>query len=89
MDLAAMTPQNELSSTGYCLANTGSEYLVYQPDSGQFTVDLKAFPEKTFLVEWFDPEAGDTISGMPVAGGNIFTFEPPFGGSAVLYLREV
>ena len=87
MNLTAMTPQNELSSTGYCLANPGSEYLVYQPEIGQFTMDLQAFPEKTFPVEWLNTESGDTIPGLPVAGGNISTFKPPFGGSAVLYLR--
>ena len=34
MNLAAMTPRPELSSTGYCLANaveSGAEYLVYLP----------------------------------------------------------
>ena len=33
INLAAMTPQNGLASTAYCLANPGSEYLVYQPTS--------------------------------------------------------
>ena len=31
MDLAAMTPRVDLSSTGFCLAAPGREYLVYQP----------------------------------------------------------
>jgi hypothetical protein len=31
MNLAAMTPQPELASSGYCLANPGTEYLVYLP----------------------------------------------------------
>jgi len=34
MNLAVMTPQSNLSSTHYCLANPGSEYLVYQPSGG-------------------------------------------------------
>jgi hypothetical protein len=29
MILVDMTPQPSLSSTGYCLANPGAEYLVY------------------------------------------------------------
>ena len=31
MDLAGMTPRGELTSTGYCLAKPGAEYLVYAP----------------------------------------------------------
>lgn len=34
MNLAAMTPCGNLASSGYCLANLGKEYLVYQPESG-------------------------------------------------------
>jgi hypothetical protein len=41
IDLAEMSPHNDLVSTGYCLANPGSEYLVFQPGSrGYFTVNL-------------------------------------------------
>jgi hypothetical protein len=32
MDLVAMEPRGDLSSTGYTLANPGEEYLVLQPD---------------------------------------------------------
>ena len=90
MNLAKMVPQNELSSTGYCLANSGSEYLVYQPESGQFTVNLEGFSERTFLVEWFNPETGnkEATSGTSVTGGTSITFDSPFGGSAVLYLKK-
>ncbi|HLB48771.1 MAG TPA: DUF6298 domain-containing protein, partial [Anaerolineales bacterium] len=43
MNLAAMTPQSELASTTYCLANVGVEYLIYQPKVGEaFSVELKA-----------------------------------------------
>src|SRR5262249_26308357 len=38
--LAEMAPQHHLSSTAYCLAKPGSEYLAYQSGSGQFTVTL-------------------------------------------------
>jgi hypothetical protein len=31
MSLAAMTPRDNLASSGYCLANPGEEYLVYLP----------------------------------------------------------
>jgi hypothetical protein len=35
MNLAAMTPRNELASTRYCLAHPGHEYLIYQPKAGE------------------------------------------------------
>jgi hypothetical protein len=38
--LASMTPQGGLASSGYCLANVGQEYLVYQPGGGPVTVTL-------------------------------------------------
>ena len=87
IDLAAMTPRNGLSSTGYCLASEGSEYLIYQPNSGPFETTLAA---GTYRVEWFDPatgvaSAGDTITTEP--GKQRFT--PPFNGQAVLYLKAI
>src|SRR5260221_8760305 len=45
VNLAAMTPQEKLSSTGHILANTNSsnsEFLVYAPSGGKFTVDLSS-----------------------------------------------
>jgi Family of unknown function (DUF6298)/CARDB/Bacterial protein of unknown function (DUF937)/Putative collagen-binding domain of a collagenase len=88
MNLAAMTPQNNLSSTGYCLANPGSEYLIYKPTGGgqTFTVNLAA---GSYAFEWFNPNAG-TIAGtgtITASGGNQ-SFTAPFGGDSVLYLRS-
>lgn len=60
MNLAAMKPENRLTSTGYCLANaapSGAEYLVYLPDGGTADVDL-AGTEGVFAVKWFKPRTG-------------------------------
>jgi hypothetical protein len=40
MDLASMTPQNDLSSTTYCLANPEREFLVYFPEGDRADIDL-------------------------------------------------
>jgi Family of unknown function (DUF6298) len=37
INLVAMTPRGDLTSTTYALVNPGVEYLVYQPESGAFT----------------------------------------------------
>jgi hypothetical protein len=86
MNLAAMTPQNGLASTSYCLANAGSEYLVYQPGSGGFNVNLAA---GTYSVEWFNPQTGAASSGGSVTvSAGLRSFSPPFSGTVVLYLKR-
>ncbi len=85
MDLAAMTPRGDLASTGYCLANPGSEYLVYQPEVRAFRVALTG-RTGPFAVEWFDPTAGVSTDGGTVRGGGTTEFAPPFDADAVLYL---
>jgi hypothetical protein len=87
MNMAATTPQNCSSSTQYCLANPGYEYLVYQPNSEQtFTVNLL---EGTYTYEWFNPAnstAAQTGSFTVSAGDRSFT--APFAGEAVLYVQS-
>jgi len=86
MNLASMIPMNKLSSTKYCLANPGSEYLIYQPDSGSFTVKLNA---GTYSYEWFNPDTGAVVeSGTVTVNDGNKSYTPPFSGDAVLYLRH-
>ncbi len=82
--LAKMTPQDERSSTGYCLANAGSEYLVYQPKEGSFMVDLA---DGTYSVDWFEPAEGKTVAGEEVKGGAQREFNAPFSGPAIVHLK--
>ncbi|MEK6536666.1 MAG: putative collagen-binding domain-containing protein, partial [Actinomycetota bacterium] len=86
MNLAAMTPRNELSSSQYCLANPGSEYLVYLPEGGEVTVDVTA-AKTAMAVEWFNPRTAEKQAGVKVDGGAKRLFQAPFKGDAVLYLR--
>ncbi len=89
MNLAAMTPQGNLSSTGHALANTNgaeAEFLVYAPHGGGFSVDLSGHGGP-FAVEWMNPSTGAKIAGGKASGGATTTFNPPFSGDAVLYLR--
>ncbi len=86
LNLAAMTPYDELASTGYCLANPGESYVVFQPASGQaFSVDLEAGP---YRYEWLNAAKGETAaSGRLEAAGGLREFKAPFDAEAVLYLR--
>lgn len=85
MDLLNMSPQPNLSSTGYCLANIGHEYLVYSTSGRSFTVNLASIPG-SFSVEWFNPSTGKSTSGGTATGGGSRSFSPPFSGDAILYL---
>jgi hypothetical protein len=91
MNLAAMTPQGGRSSTGYALANTasvGSQFLVYAPNGGSFTVNLSN-TTRVLNVEWLNPSTRARITGATIAGGSSAqSFTPPFSGDAVLYLVD-
>jgi len=81
-----MTPLPALSSTHYCLANPGKEYLVYKEKSVErFAVELKT---GAYHVEWFDPAKGESIDGgRTTSHEGTREFKPPFEGDAVLYLK--
>jgi hypothetical protein len=93
LNLAKVIPRHELSSTGFCLAQTpsvGAEYLIYSPVGGPFEVNLSAMPGSRMLaVEWFNPSTGIIITKDPViSGSSAMTFNPPFSGDAILYLVD-
>jgi hypothetical protein len=87
INLAAMAPHNELSSTRYCLASPGAEYLIYQPKSGEaFSVELK---QGTYRYEWFNPaKGGNGETGGVTTTGGAHQFKPPFESDAVLWLMK-
>jgi len=93
MDLLAMTPRGDLTSTEYALADVGEEYLVLQPadSSASFTVTLAA---GTYQPRWFDIETR-TWTGAPELTvvspqAQAVSVTPPFAspGPSVLHLRE-
>jgi hypothetical protein len=88
MNLAAMHPDQKVSATGYSLANRGHEYLVFQADKGEFTVDLKDAPGR-FRAEWLDINANRALLAREVEGGSVRTFTTPFPGPAALYLHRI
>jgi len=89
MNLAAMSPRNDLSTTRYCLANPGEEYLVYFPEGGTATLDLRG-AEGEYEVEWFIPTLNRTMKGPePLKSGDFQVVEAPFAsGDSVLYLKR-
>ena len=93
LDLVKMSPSS-VASTGWCLADgspTGSEFVVYAPNGGGFTVDLSAQAGRTLNYQWLDPTTGNYRAIATVTGGNSTqSFTPPWGSSydAVLYIVD-
>jgi hypothetical protein len=85
VNIGSMSPDDRACSTGDCLVNPGSEYLVYLPAGGNVRVKV-ATAGKIFSVTWFDTVAGETISGGTVPGGAEISLTAPFAGQAVLHL---
>ncbi|MEM7672801.1 MAG: DUF5060 domain-containing protein [Verrucomicrobiota bacterium] len=74
-DITLMNPDDDLVSSGYCLANPGNEYLIYLPNGGNTTLDLSA-ESGDFQVLWFDPRNGGNLalgSITNVSAGGIFS----------------
>jgi hypothetical protein len=88
MNLINMVPRPELSSSAYCLANEGKEYLVYLPDSQEVVLDLNGFPG-VYQSEWFNPGNDEFLKAEPVEGGKKLSMTSPFGHrDVVLYLKR-
>jgi hypothetical protein len=89
MSLSTMTPRPELTSSHYCLANPGEEYLVYLPEGGSVTLNLVGSSVK-YSVEWFLPQVNQTFPGVkPLNGGDYIATSAPYTGDAVLYLKKI
>jgi hypothetical protein len=88
VDLASLTPQNNLASTKYCLANPGIEYLVYQPQSGAKGISVK-LRDGTYAAEWTDLNSGRVVKVknlQAVAGEN--TIVSPLENPSILHLKR-
>ena len=91
-NLIRMEPQDDLSSTGYVLANPGIEYLVRQPEDTDdpFTLTLDA---GEYDVEWFHVHSRKTKAAgrLKVKDSSSIRFSTPFeaAGPVILYLKGV
>ncbi len=91
VNLLAMEPRQDLTSTGFALANPGEEYLILQPgDSADpFTVQVEP---GTYKVEWFSVNTRETKHDGQITVDSVGDpkFMSPFetAGPAVLYLKQ-
>jgi hypothetical protein len=91
INLIAMEPRGDLSSTGYALANPGEEYLVLDTSDtgGPFTVRLEP---GVYSTEWFSIPGRETIEGQRTMveepGSTTFSAPSEASGPTALYLTE-
>lgn len=88
IDTARALPSRDIASTGFCLANPGVEYIVYNPQNDRpgFVVEL---PEGEYACEWFDPENSIKVTAKTLkATGGKQKFTSPFKSDAVLLLQR-
>jgi hypothetical protein len=92
INLIAMQPGTELSSTGFALADPGKEYLILQPShtADTFTVEL---PPGQYSAEWHSLTSRETVPAATLAVSNQTKIDmsAPMGiaGAAVVHLRRV
>ena len=89
MDLIAMEPRGDLTSTRFALANPGHAYLVLQPleTSEPFSVTLEP---GSYDVEWhsLSTRATTTSQVLDVTSQSSVAVAPPFIGPAALYIAR-
>lgn len=84
IDLKNLTPQGRLSTSGFCLANPGSQYLVFST-SNSFTLTAAL---GTYTFEWFNPFTHTIVQTGTLTVVNGQTFTAPFSGQSVLWLHK-
>jgi hypothetical protein len=91
VNLVAMQPRPDLSSTGFALAETGNEYLILQPSEAAepFTVTLTP---GAYAVDWHSLPSRQMVNGaaLTVADDSEITLSAPpeITGPAVVHLRR-
>lgn len=88
INLLKAIPSPELSSTGYCLAQPGSEYLVYQ-SAADTAFSVQVLPGK-YSYEWFNAALEVMAeTGTMTIESTSKIFKAPFSGAdAVLLLKR-
>jgi hypothetical protein len=92
LPFSEMEPDNALTAEGddQVLAKPGEIYVIYRPNGGGATLDLRS-TTNTFAVRWYDPRSGGGLRLGSVASvtgsGARWIGTPPSGGDWVALIR--
>jgi hypothetical protein len=89
MNLKKCIPTETLSSTNYCLAEPGRQYLLYCPENTvRFQINLEE--GKKYSMEWLDPRTGKIIRNKKkIKGMKDLPVVNPFSCDAVAFIEAV
>jgi len=88
LDLAKAAPHGDLSSTGFCLAQPGRQYVVYQPGDEPF--DVRGLePDRRYRFQWYAAQEGRVSGEGDVTCTDASHSFTPSGSGMVLFLESV
>jgi hypothetical protein len=89
VNLNRMLQHDELSSTGYALAEPGAAYIVLQPEARSVSFDVSLQPG-TYAVEWYNVSSREKQAGedVDVTEVTAHSFSPPFAGAPTLLFLQ-
>jgi len=93
MELASVAPQDggtSPASTGYCLYETGKQYMIYQPTSGG-SITIYNLPGGQYDYEWIHPHDrtySPSLVSFSWSSGNKNFGSAPFSGDSALYVYK-
>jgi hypothetical protein len=92
INLITMQPRPDLSSTGFALADPGSEYLILQPSETADPFTIAMTPGR-YAVEWHSLTSRETAPGaalmVPDDTKISISAPPEIAGPSVLHLRRI
>ena len=81
-----LEPADQLVNDGWCIAQPGREYVVFQNEAKPFTLDI-AGVTKPLTAEWFNPHTGTRTAAGSYENGTANFTPPPNWGNAPLVLH--
>jgi beta-mannosidase len=82
----ALEPSDELASVGYCLANRGREYVVFQNKAQVFSLTLDGLAGPA-TARWFNPFTGEYENAGILTGGTVQLTPPQTWGTGPVALQ--
>jgi len=81
-----LEPSDNRVNHGWCLAQPGREYVVFQNQARPFTLDI-ADAKSPLKAEWFNPHTGKRADAGSLASGTASLTPPAGWGAAPLVLH--